>query len=353
VSQQILITGGAGFIGTRVAARLLAQGDDVILADSFHSQVHTLTHQAGIPADATVLRFDVTDRPSWDALLRRYRPQVVIHLAAETGTGQSLAEATRHSLTNVVGTTQMTDALLASDTAPEHIVLASSRAVYGDGEWTDALGRFAPLPRTHGELLAGRWDPSRPDGGPASPVASTAADTAPRPSNVYAATKLAQEHVLGAWCAATGTALSVLRLQNVYGPGQSLGNSYAGVLTLFARLAAARQQIEVYEDGMMLRDFVFIEDVATAITTAVGRPPAAGRRTVDIGSGQADTLLAVAGRITALNDAPEPVISGRFRDGDVRAAFCSIDAARADLGYEPAWSLDRGLPALLDWAAKA
>ncbi len=186
----------------------------------------------------------------------------------------------------------------------------------------------------------------------ATPLPSSAATTSPRPTNVYAATKLAQEHVLGAWCAATGTALTVLRLQNVYGPGQSLGNSYTGVLTLFARLAAARETIEVYEDGLMLRDFVFVDDVAAAMQAAVHQPPAAGRRTLDIGSGDADTLLAVAQRIAATRDAPMPVVTGRFRDGDVRAACCSIDAATADLGYQPQWSLDQGLEALTAWAAE-
>lgn len=351
MSKQVLITGGAGFIGTRVAARLLAHGHSVVLADNFHPQVHSPTHHADIPAGAEVLPFDTTHRPSWDALLHRIRPQIIVHLAAETGTGQSLAEATRHSLTNVVGTTQMTDALLAANAVPEHIVLASSRAVYGDGDWIDALGRFAAPPRTHDDLAAGRWDPQRPEGGVACPVPSSAADTAPRPTNVYAATKLAQEHVLGAWCAATGCALSVLRLQNVYGPGQSLGNSYTGVLTLFARLATARQQIEVYEDGEMLRDFVFVDDVANAITTATALVPSGGRRTLDIGSGAAHTLLDVARRIAALRDAPAPAVSGRFRDGDVRAAICSIDAARADLGYQPAVDLDAGLDGLLAWAA--
>jgi dTDP-L-rhamnose 4-epimerase len=154
--------------------------------------------------------------------------------------------------------------------------------------------------------------------------------------------------MLLAWTAARGSALSVLRLQNVYGPGQSLTNPYTGIVSLFARLARAQRSLEVYEDGRIVRDFVFIEDVVEAVTAAVERP-AAQPRLLDIGSGTATTVHDLARRLAALCDAPEPTVVRKFRDGDVRAASCDVERAVAELSWHPEWSLDRGLPALLEW----
>lgn len=345
---SILITGGAGFIGSALAARLVGAGYDVAVMDILHPQVHSHDSAIAVPAPARLFPCDVTHAPDWDATLRLVRPTQIVHLAAETGTAQSLSEATRHGSVNVVGTTQLLDALSRTGQVPEQFVLASSRAVYGEGAWESDNHVFYPPPRSHAQLAAGIWDPAGPSGAPAVSLPSRADVTEPRPTNIYAATKLAQEHILAAWAASHDTRLSILRLQNVYGPGQSLTNSYTGIVALFARLARARQQLEIYEDGRILRDFVYIDDVVDALFAAV-RNPAAPQRRLDIGSGVPTTIDQLARHVSAICDAPEPVVVGKFRDGDVRAAQCDIEPAGADLGWRPARTLDQGLRALLDW----
>ena len=291
---------------------------------------------------------DVTHAPDWDAVLRLFRPSQIVHLAAETGTAQSLSEATRHGSVNVVGTTQLLDALSRSALVPDQIVLASSRAVYGEGAWRCGTQTFYPRPRSHAQLLAGSWDPKGPNDEPAVPLPSCAGQTEPRPTNIYAATKLAQEHMLAAWTAAHDTNLSVLRLQNVYGPGQSLTNTYTGIVTLFARLAREQRALEVYEDGQIVRDFVFIDDVVDALFATV-QMPANQARCLDIGSGVATTIHELARKIAGICDAPEPIVVPKFRDGDVRAASCTIEPAKDTLRWRPKWVLEDGLRALLGW----
>jgi len=304
-----------------------------------------------LPTSVRFFTGDVSHAPDWDAVLRLFRPSQVVHLAAETGTGQSLTEATRHGSVNVVGTTQLLDALTRCGLVPEQFVLASSRAVYGEGAWRCGETTFYPRPRSHAQLAAGIWDPPGPEGRSAVPLASSAWRTEPRPTNIYAATKLAQEHVLAAWTAARDTGLSVLRLQNVYGPGQSLANPYTGIVSLFAQQARRQRPLEIYEDGRIVRDFVFIDDVADALCAAVKRP-ATNQRCLDIGSGVATTIHMRARKVAALCDAPEPEIVSKFRDGDVRAASCDIELTKAELGWSPDWMLDDGLPALLDWVGR-
>ncbi len=242
----------------------------------------------------------------------------------------------------------MLDALFRSPDRPGHIVIASSRAVYGEGQWKSGDQTYYAEPRAHEDLAVSQWDPPSPDGGRAVPLPSQAGHTEPRPTNIYAATKLAQENILTAWTAATGTALSVLRLQNVYGPGQSLINSYTGILALFSRLAVSKEQIDLYEDGCALRDFVYIGDVVQALVCALDSPPKR-RRVLDIGSGTATTLASVAEIMATQERAPAPHVSGKFREGDVRAASCDVNAAKAEIGYEPAWTLETGLAELLGW----
>lgn len=348
MSESVLITGGAGFIGSALARRLTEAGSEVAVVDVLHPQVHGDRATLDLPPSVRMFTGDVTHAPDLDAVLRLFRPTQIVHLAAETGTAQSLSEATRHGSVNVVGTTQLVDALSRSTHVPDQLVLASSRAVYGEGAWQSGEHVFYPSPRSHAQLEAGIWDPQGPTGDPAVPLASSAGRTEPRPTNIYAATKLAQEHILAAWASAHDTNLSVLRLQNVYGPGQSLTNSYTGIVALFSRLARAGQALEVYEDGRIVRDFVYIDDVVEGLFSAVATP-ADRFRCVDIGSGTPTTVHQLARQVATICNAPEPVIVAKFRDGDVRAAQCDIEPAMDALGWRPKWSLDSGLGALLDW----
>lgn len=341
-----LITGGAGFIGCALAGRLRGRFDRVVAMDSLHPQVHSTTGRPSALDDAVELVVaDVTDPVSWDSLLDDVRPQAIVHLAAETGTAQSLTEASRHASVNVVGTTTMLDALTRHDALPDRVILASSRAVYGEGAWRDATGTIVlPGQRSHAMLAAGMWDfPGL------TPVPTAASRVEPRPSSVYAATKLAQEHVLRAWSLAVGVRPVVLRLQNVYGAGQSPNNPYTGILPLFGRLAAAGEVIPVYEDGRIVRDFVHVDDVARALESAacdlVSDPGVA----LDVGSGVPVTILEVARLVADRYGAPPPEVTGQFRDGDVRYACADPSEAYRLLDWQSKVELTPGLEALCAW----
>lgn len=346
----VLVTGGAGFIGCALAQRVAAEARRWVVLDNLHAQVHASGERpADLPDAAELVVGDVTDAATWDALLADLRPDVVIHLAAETGTAQSLDEATRHAQVNLVGTTQMLDAFGRADVEPAQIVLASSRAVYGEGQWrrTDDGSVFSAPMRSHAQLESGAWDFSLAEGLP-----SRADRTPPAPTSVYGATKLAQEHVLSAWAGARGTLLHVLRLQNVYGPGQSLTNSYTGIVSLFSQLARRGESIPLYEDGAITRDFVFIDDVAAAIIATLRRPDAVHPFALDVGTGVGTTIAELADAIAAFYGAPAPHVTGRFRDGDVRYASSDITLTRAALAWAPEVDVVDGVARLQEWISR-
>lgn len=350
--MTVLITGGAGFIGTRLLAEL-GSDSDVVILDSLHPQVHG--ESAGDPhydGGARFVRGDVTDPIMWDELLKSVEPSTIVHLAAETGTGQSLLQASRHTNVNVNGTAVMLDALARNGKIPQSIILTSSRAVYGEGAWHSAEtgSTFYGQPRTVEQMDGGRWNPVGQDGQTGEPLPHDASTVEARPSNIYAATKLAQENVLIAWCASMSVSLSILRLQNVYGAGQALRNPYTGVLTAFARQAISGEPIDVYEEGGIVRDFVHVSDVVAALRSAIYNPATGTYRIVDIGSGASNTLSYFASVLTEVARSPEITLTKNFRLGDVRAAFASNIAAERLLGYHPKVEFGDGARELLDWA---
>jgi dTDP-L-rhamnose 4-epimerase len=349
--KTVLISGGAGFIGTKLAQQLISN-HKIVLLDNLHPQVHVSEDwPLDSPVDAIRYLGDVTETEPWVELIDQHRPDVIVHLAAETGTGQSLTESHRHTSVNVGGTARMLDALSQTGHRPESLLLASSRAVYGEGQWqTDSGQLYYPKPRGEAQLAEGQWSPQGANGEIGVATPHNAASVEPRPTNVYAATKLAQEHVMAAWCSAMGVPLNVLRLQNVYGSGQALANSYTGVLTYFATQAIAGEAIHVYEGGGILRDFVHVSDVVQAMVAAIASPPIGSPRVLDIGSGSAGTLLDYATLLADAAKSPRPTTTDSYRLGDVRAAHADIRAAQEELGYEPQTSFRDGVAGLLLWA---
>jgi dTDP-L-rhamnose 4-epimerase len=345
MTKTALVTGGAGFIGCALSTGLADRFDTVVAFDNLHPQIHEIRERpAALDERVTFIKGDVTSAADWDALLAEHRPDVVAHLAAETGTGQSLTEATRHAAVNVVGTTEMLDAFVRHDALPEKVVLTSSRAVYGEGAWQAEDGTVVyPGQRSDEMLASGTWDFP---GLTATPFESSRVK--PTPTSVYGATKLAQENILTSWALALHVTPVIYRLQNVYGPGQSLSNPYTGIVSFFAQKARAGEVIPVYEDGAIVRDFVFIDDVAQAILQGVDHS-GANANAYDIGSGEGTSVLELARMIAEVYGAPEPQINGAYRNGDVRHASCDIAAAKDALDWAPQVPVADGVRRLCSW----
>lgn len=350
MTKTTILTGGAGFIGSRIAAGLANRGEKIVAIDNMHPQVHRSTDRPeNLPQNVELIVADVTDADFWDRFLVDHAPATVVHLAAETGTGQSLTESNRHAMVNVVGTTQMLDAFGRNKRIPEHLILASSRAVYGEGAWKSASGEvFYPSLRDHAALEAQKWDIFDLNGVPAKPVPHRALTTFPKPASIYGSTKLAQEQIISCWASAMGVPATIFRFQNVYGPGQSPFNPYTGIITLFHRIASAGGTIEVYEDGEVGRDFVYIDDVVEACLAAVGMK-LRGTRYLDVGTGVATTIAQAAQIISELYSAPSPRISGKFRDGDIRWAIADTDDLQTALGVRCSTGFPLGARRVGEW----
>lgn len=337
---RVLVTGGAGFVGTALAQRFAGSARSWVVLDSLLPQVHG-DRPLTLPDSVEVIVADVRDRQALDRVVAGVQPEIVVHLAAETGTGQSLDEPSRHTDVNVTGTARLLEAL-SSEGLPRQVVLTSSRAVYGEGAWRAADGTVHyPGARTAAMLASGQWDfPGM------SSLPSRADSTAPNPCNIYGATKLAQEHLVGSWGAARGVSCSVLRLQNVYGPGQSPINPYTGITTIFLGKAGSGEALPVYEDGRIIRDFVFIDDVVQAIGAVAAKGADA---LVDVGSGIPTSIAEMAQVVASLTGAPDPVVTGQYRLGDVRSAAVDMSASRWVRGGADPVPLREGLARLRDW----
>ena len=273
MSERVLVTGGAGFIGSRLVARLLGHGVAVTVLDALLPSIHGA--DASPPSSVESARFirgDVRDEDAWRDALDGVG--TVYHLAAETGTGESMYRARHYVDVNVGGTALLCDLLLA-DAAPSvrRVVLASSRAVYGEGPYRcDDHGVVYPEPRSASRLRAGRWEPACPRcGADVRPVA-VHAGIRTGPTSTYGMTKRDQEELLRLLLPPRGVDVVSLRLQNVYGPGQSLQNPYTGILSIFSVRLLDGQPIRVFEDGLESRDFVYVDDVVDAFLAASEAP---------------------------------------------------------------------------------
>ncbi len=352
-SGKVLITGGLGFIGRHIAELLVEQGRRVLLFDNLSPQTHGALPQiaaSGLVVNpwVEICRGDVRQPTDWEKVLPEVR--YVVHLAAETGTAQSMYEISHYAETNVCGTAALLNYLANRKNNIAKIILGSSRSVYGEGAYRCAqCGLVYPPIRCEDQMGSGQWDPLCPGCGDSLEAAATPEDAKLAPASIYAATKLAQEDLVRIATRAMGIPAVILRMQNVYGEGQSLKNPYTGILSIFSNQLRLGKTLSLYEDGQESRDFVHVSDVARAVALALSAEAADGC-TLNVGSGCATTIAEVALLLgERFGSKTHPVVSGLYRLGDIRHALADLTAIQARLGFEPLVSLEDGLDRFVAW----
>lgn len=347
MSETVLVTGGAGFIGSAVARELVGRGHRVRVLDALLEQVH-----ASQPTMAEGVEFIHADVRDPDAVSRvLHGVDSVIHLAAEVGVGQSMYEIARYTSANDLGTAVLLEQLI--DRPVRRIVSASSMSIYGEGLYRDADGELVEdaardLRRRDGE----RWNPVDGQGHALTPV-PTPEWKRPHLSSIYALNKYVQEQSTHIVARAYGIESACLRLFNVFGPGQALSNPYTGVLAIFSSRLLNGQPPLIFEDGEQRRDFVHVRDVARAFADALFAPEAAGQ-TLNIGSGIDRSIREIAEALAAAMGRPDitPSVTGEARSGDIRHCYCDTRRARDVLGFEAREDFDAGLAELAEWVSQ-
>ena len=351
--KNILITGGAGFIGSHLAMRLIEMGHRVRVLDNLSEQIHgkapakTSPLYAGIKDKVEFMQGTVTSRSDWERALKGQ--QVIVHLAAETGTGQSMYMVEKYTEVNIQGTAILLDILTNQPHQVEKVVIASSRALYGEGKYfSKELGEVYPSHRIDTDMKAGDFEVKYPGSGKLELMATDESSRI-HPSSVYGITKQVQEQLVMNVCGALGIAAVAFRYQNVYGPGQSLSNPYTGILSIFSTRIRSGQAINVFEDGLESRDFVFISDVVEATVAGIERD-GGNNRIFNVGTGQAITVLDVVKTLMREFGVEVPLeVSGMYRTGDIRHNYADITLLRDLLQVTPKVQFDEGIQKFVAW----
>ena len=346
--HQILITGGAGFIGAHVSNELLAHGYSVRVLDNLVPQVHGPERRrpAYLSTDVEMIVGDIRDSSALAEALRNI--DAVVHLVALVGVGQSMYQIDEYTSVNSFGTANLLQQLARKPV--ECVIVASSMSIYGEGLYRDIDGNICvPRDRTIQQLQARDWEMRDQLGRPLTPIPTPESKT-PALASVYALSKYDQECLCLMIGRAYGMRAVALRFFNTYGPYQALSNPYTGVLSNFASRVLHGKPPLIYEDGLQRRDFVSVYDVARACRLALETPAVAGRA-LNISSGSAMTVKQVAERTIQAIGANniEPEITGRYRAGDIRHCSADISLAREVLGWQPEITLERGLEDLASW----
>lgn len=349
---RVLVTGGAGFIGVHVARRLLACGYEVSILDNFSPQIHGDNSDLSddLRGAVKLFRGDVRDASVCREALEGQT--VLVHLAAETGTGQSMYRVRQYTDVNIGATSGLIDLLLASRFPLRCLVVASSRAVYGEGAGRcTEHGVVYPPARFRKAMEAGRFEPECPSCGQPTAMVPTSEEAPLNPSSLYGLTKQVQEQLVLMYATKLGINGFALRYQNVYGPGQSLKNPYTGILAIFSSQARANEPIYIFEDGRESRDFVHVDDVAEVTLRCIDAPvqkPVA----LNVGTGAAVTVAEVVKRTIAYFSSKSQVeITGAFREGDIRHSCADVARLQAKLGFVPSRKFEDGLLEFLAWAS--
>jgi dTDP-L-rhamnose 4-epimerase len=351
--KNILITGGAGFIGSNLALKLLDKGYYVTVLDNLSPQIHGEDGTKSelflnIKDKVNFIQGDVINSADWKKALKGQ--DVVVHLAAETGTGQSMYEINKYIDVNVKGTSNLLDILTNEEHQVKKIVIAASRAIYGEGMYhCTEHGTVYPVARTEADMSKGDFEVKCPICNRDVEVMATTEETKIHPTSIYGITKQMQEDM----CMVVGKSLNIpvvgYRYQNVYGPGQSLKNPYTGILSIFSTIIKNGNNINIFEDGKESRDFVYIEDIVDATILGIEKEEA-NYESFNVGTGVCTNVLEVA---TLLKEKYQSdtdiVISGNYRLGDIRHNFADLTKIHEKLGFTPKVSFEEGISKFVEW----
>lgn len=352
--NKILITGGAGFIGSHVALQLHKKGYEVKVLDNLLEQIHgadpnkTSPLYCSIKDNVCFIKGDVCDKATLEEGLKDV--DYVIHLAAETGTGQSMYEIKRYIDVNIGGTALLLDILTNTKNHVKRVVVAESRAIYGEGKYhCDNCGDVYPTERKDEDMAKGDFECHCPKCGGKVTLVATTEDSAIHPSSVYGVGKQVQGQLVHLICKNIGIESVSFRYQNVYGPGQSLTNPYTGILSIFSNRIKSHKGINIFEDGKETRDFVYINDVVDATIAGMEVLEANGHM-FNVGTGIATDVLTVAKTLCKHYGIEVPLtVSGNYRLGDIRHNYADITLAKQILGFKPKWTFDAGIKQFTDW----
>lgn len=352
--KKVLITGGAGFIGSNIALKLIKKGYNVTILDSLSEQIHGTNPEQTSPLYLSIkdkvnfIKGDVNNRADWENALADI--DFVIHLAAETGTGQSMYEIKHYVDTNIGGTALLLDILTNSKHHVKRVVVAESRAIYGEGKYVcPKCGVVYPLERKDEDMAKGDFECKCPKCGSEVELVATTEDSSIHPSSVYGISKQVQGQLVHLICKSIGVESVSFRYQNVYGPGQSLSNPYTGILSIFSTRIKNGNGLNIFEDGKETRDFVYIEDVVDATILGMEVPEANGH-VFNVGTGVATDVLTVANTLCEKYGIFVPIsVSGNYRLGDIRHNYADITQARSILGFKPKWCFSDGIEQFTKW----
>jgi len=351
--ENILISGGAGFIGSNLALKLVSLGHNVRVLDNLSPQIHTNSKEnsqlyQSIKGKVTFINGDVRNRKDWQKAIAN--STVIVHLAAETGTGQSMYQIEKYVQVNCGGTAIMLDVLANEKHTVKKVVVASSRAIYGEGKYyCESHGEVFPDEREDTQMSNGQFEPLCSIC--KQPLSMLATDEYSKihPSSIYGITKSDQEQMILVACKSLGISAIALRYQNVYGPGQSLSNPYTGILSIFSTRILNNNPINIFEDGKESRDFVFIDDVVNATVLAI-QDNKLKSCSLNVGSGVSTTVQTVADSLKKLYQSDVDIkVSGNYRLGDIRHNKADISKIKKLLGFSPKVSFEDGLKQFVDW----
>jgi dTDP-L-rhamnose 4-epimerase len=349
-TNNVLITGGAGFIGSHLAQQLFEIGYKVRIIDNLSPQIHGPDGKLPkyLREIVEFLKGDIRNREDVEKAISGV--DAVIHLAAETGVGQSMYEIAQYVDTNLRGSAILLESISQTKNEVKKIILASSRAVYGEGKYKcQNCGIIYPRSRNEKELKREHWQMHCPNCGRIAEPVPTDEDTLLRPTSIYAVTKQAQEQIFLVAAKAYNIPTTILRYFNVYGQRQSLSNPYTGILSIFASRIINGKPSLVYEDGLESRDFVHVSDVVKATILALEKTNE-NHEVFNVGSGTRATILEVANLLVEKLGSPlKPIVVGKYREGDIRHCFSDLTKIRSKLGYEPAKGLEEGISDFTDW----